>query len=575
MLTLKERRERLAAWAHATFGAEARAQWPAEFKAWARRQVSKEALSALLHVAVLLILLALTRPLFFQAVDAKHYEAWSIYLSMVQTDLQVIAASAPKNTPTIPQILTFLVPMFVFLAVGRKLRWTDWDHGKALRIFVCGVLLMLCWSGATSPYHMYLDRSHGLDRLILVACGLLTLRFPIFAPLTAKLAIVMIKEAYIPTLLDDFDFRAPAELVSIFGVFVWCSLSRTFRPAHFLIASTASFASFYYLAGVAKARIAGGMWFTDNHVSNLTPAGYVRGWLSFVPEHMMMAVARVARELDWLFQSYTLFIEVGAILGMFAFRRLTRWWYLGCAILNLGIFVMSGINFWKWMTASFLAFFWMGRRGKPLVDQMFEYRLPHLLAIASIYFSSMRIWFFPTPVAWFDTRLTENYEIYAIGESGQRYLVPGTYFRPSDMHWSQGALCYATNEHSMTGIYATGSYGTSKLLDKLTPEQLWKKHAQAKTCKHKNRARYDKFMKRFFKNINRYGGRRWTFLEWFGRPKHIWIYPKGSLNGGDNITFDAQEKVKTIELWVNLAFLYEGELHRTEPHLAHTVEIPQ
>lgn len=567
---------RLQAWAHDTFSREARATWLPRLGIWLRKQVSRDAWSALLHVFVLLVILSLSRSLFFQPVDASHYHADSIFLSMAQADLALLTRSAPKNTPVVPQILTFVVPMLLFWAARRRLRWDDWEHGKALRVFVMFVVLEMCWSGATSPYNLYLDKAHGLDRLMLAACGLLSLRYPLFIPLAVKMSIVMIKEAYIPTPLDDFDFRAPAELSLIFGVFVWASISRTFKPAHYFVVAVGSFAAFYYLAGLAKWNIGpDGAWVDYNHVSNVSVAGYVRGWLSFIPEAAFLKFAAVARQLDDLFHYYTLFIEVGAIVGMFLFRRLTRWWFLGCGLLNFGIFAMTGICFWKWFVVSTFTFFWMGRGGRPIVDRMFEYKLPLLLGVVAVYYSSMRVYYFPTPVAWFDTRLTENYEIYAIGKSGQRYLVPGTYFKPMDMHWSQGALCYATKERTMTGIYATSSYNTSRLLDSLTPEQLWKKHKTARSCDNpKKRARYDDFMKRFFRNLNRHG-RKLEWLDWIGRPRHIWIWPKGFLNGGDNVLFDAQEKVTKIELWTNLVFLQDGQLHRTEPKLAHTVEIPK
>jgi hypothetical protein len=572
--TLRETGQRLQAWAHAHFSREAISTLPARSALWLREQVSREAFSWLLHVGLLLALLSLSRSLFFKIADPKHYEAPSIYVSMFWADLAAIASNAPKNIPIVPEFVVFLVPMLLFFVAGRRLRWTDWEHGPALRVYVMGVLLMFVWAAATQPYNVYLNQTHGLDRLLLTACGLLSLRYPLFIPLTVKMVILMLKEAYVPTPLDDFDFRAPIELMIAFSVFVWASISRTFKPVHYLIVAVASYAAFYYLAGIAKWRIAGGTWFQDNHVSNISVAGYVRGWLSIVPEHAFMRFAVFAREMDPLFQAYTLFIEIGAIIGMFLYRSLTRWWFLGCAFLNFGIFVMSGVCFWKWMVAGTLMFVWMGRSGRPIADRMFKYKLPLLLAIASVYYSGSRIWFRPTPVAWFDTRLTENYETYAIGASGKRYFVPATFFVPMDMHWVQGDLCYATNEHTMTGIYATGSASTSRILDTSTPEELWKRHERARTCKKKNQPRFDKFMKRYFRNLNHHG-RKLRFLNYIGRPRHLWIFPKGMLEDGTIEFYEQQEKVVKIELWRSLVFNHDGALHRSPPKLTHTVDIPK
>src|SRR5690606_35735148 len=156
------------------------------------------------------------------------------------------------------------------------------------------------------------------------------------------------------------------------------------------------------------------------------------------------------------------------IVFLFLHPRVTRWWFFGAFVLNFGIFVMSGICFWKWMVVSLGAFIWLGRSGRPLIDRMHSLKLPLLLGIVSIYYGNERIWYYPqTRVVWYDTRLMENYQIYAVGESGERYLVPPTYFEPMDMHFTQGRLCYATdNERSASGIYgSSGNYRMMKQLE--------------------------------------------------------------------------------------------------------------
>jgi hypothetical protein len=545
---------------------------------FARRQVSREAFSTLFHVLILFALVSLVRSWFFRGVGDAHYKAASAFMSMASSDIDMIVRGAKRHSPVVPEILVFLLPVVIFFASKRKLRWTDWEHGKALRVFAMLVILMLCWSGGTSPYNAYIGRTHGLDRLILAGSALLSWRYPIFVPLAVRMAIVMLRESYVPILIDDFDFRAPAEVAVVFAVFVMASFSKSFKPAHFLIVGVGSFAAYYYSAGMAKHNFGPpGSWLNENHVSNISVASHVRGWLAIVPDSAFMKFAGLAEKLDYPLQLYTLIIELGSIVFVFLDRRVMRYWFLGAFVLNFGIFMMTGICFWKWMVVSLGMFVWGGRSGKPLLHRMFEYKLPLLLGIASIYWSNHRIWYYPqTHVVWYDTRFMENYEFYAIGVSGQRYFVRSTSIEPQESHWTQGRLCNVTNnERQLTGIYATvGGYSTMKTLQKATPEAAFKMQARSRICRDpKAQAKFDDFMKHYFGNLNR-SGRKLRWLRWIQRPNHLWVQPRGDLNGGDNILYERQEKIAKIELWLTSAYNYQGELHRTEPKLTHTVDIP-
>ena len=557
----------------------------ASVTSFARRQVSAAAFSALAHVAILMALCALLRPLFFRLVAEEHYRAKSIFRAQLDSDLDVIAQAARSHQPAVPELLVFVVPLVITFVSKRRLRWTDWEHGKALRIFAFGIVLMLAWSGSTSPFNVYLDRAHALDRLIIVASTLLSWRYPVFIPIAVRSALVMLKESYVPIPLDDFDFRAPAEVAVVFSIFVWGSISRSFKPAHFLVVALGCWASYYYAAGQAKWHQGSPhSWLLENHVSNISVAGFVRGWASWIPEHTFLSIAAMARKLDRPLQAYTLLIELGSLVAYFVSRRLTRWWFLGCFVLNFGIFALTGICFWKWMTVSLGAFLWMGRSGKPIVARMHEYKLPLLLAVASIFYGDRRIWYYPqTHVVWYDTRLTENYELYAVGESGKRYLVQPTFFEPSDMHWTQGRLCYDTDDgRSLTGIYATtGSEGLMKQLELAkTPQAGLEMQARAGSCKGQKqdaqKQKADEYIATFFKNLNR-RDRRSRLLGLVGRPRHLWVSPKGELteNGKPLEVFDAQEKVRSVELWLTVAYHHGDALHRTEPRLTHTIEIPK
>ncbi|NUP10444.1 MAG: hypothetical protein HOW73_30710 [Polyangiaceae bacterium] len=541
-----------------------------------RRQLGRDALMAVLHVAVLLALVTLLRPLFFRGVSEDHYRAPSILWSMVKSDWSVIAQAAKRHSPAFPELLSFLVPTVLFALSKRKLRWEDWEHGKALRLWIMAVIFMLAWSGSTFPFNHYLNRGHFLDRGTLVALAALSWRYPIMVPLAVRWAIVMIKESYIPIPQDDFDFRAPAEFVIVFGIFVWASASRSFKPIHFMIVGIGSFASYYYSAGLAKWNFGPPhSWLLENHVSNMSVAAYVRGWMTFIPEETYMKLIGVSHKLDTALQGFTLFVELGSLVAFFLHPRITRWWFLGLFLLNFGIFMMTGVCFWKWFFVSVSGFVWCGRVGRPLVEKMHELKLPLVLGIVSIYYCNERIWFYPqTHVVWYDSAIMENYEMYAVGESGRKYLIGPNYFGPSDMHWAQGNLCYATeSQRALTGIYGnTGNYSTMKRLNEFDkPEQGLAMQRRGRICHDDKRLRkYENFVQTVFGNINRNGGKKHKWLRLIGRPTHIWVFPRHP----DTELFAEQEKVVAVELWQTVAYHHGDKIYRTEPELGHVTKIP-
>ena len=108
-----------------------------------------------------------------------------------------------------------------------------------------------------------------------------------------------------------------------------------------------------------------------------------------------------------------------------------------------------------------------------------------LFGILVVYSSRGRTYYFPqTGVAWYDSRMVENYTIHAIGESGKEYLVSPSFLTPMEMHFVQGRLCYATNEKSRTGIYGvTGSHSLMIALEELEkPEDALMLLSRGRRC---------------------------------------------------------------------------------------------
>jgi len=535
-------------------------------KAWARADVQFIA-----HCSVILALLVFLRPMFTRMTPATIYEGPNILWGMLTSDYSALIRGARRQNPIVPQLLFLLVPTALILLGRIRIRWDQWENGTALRNLVMTLLIILAWAGATFDYNIYLNQGHFLDRLLLVGLTALCWRFPLAVPFAVKWIHVMLKESYFPIPADDFDFRSVHEFLVVFSVFVWVSSWKSFKSEHFLLVGIGCWASYYYAAGVAKVYYGPDWsWLLENHLSNLSVGSHIRGWLGFLSHDAFLAINRVARRLDLTLAAFTLVFELGALVCFFIHRRLAQLWFALAIAFNFGIFALTGICFWKWIITNIAFLVFTSRGGAPVYDRMCRYKLVTFFGIVIVFFSRERTYYYPqTGVAWYDSRMVENYTIHAIGESGKEYVISPSFITPMEMHFVQGRLCYATNERSVTGIYGvTGSHGVMTRLETLEkPEDALKLVQRGRPCRNPERSKlFDDFFIRYFGNLNQHG-RPHRWLSWIGRPTHLWVQPQGEL-------YDMQEPVERIELRREVIVQHDERLHSLEKKTVKDIPIP-
>lgn len=539
----------------------------------ATRVWNRDDLRFIAHCVLLLGMLVWIRPMFLASIPRSAYEQSSIFWALLQDDFNLLIRGARATRPTIPHLLFLLVPTALLLWGRGRMTWEQWEHGKALRGLVMGLLAILAWSGSTFEHNMYLDQLHLLDRVLLIALALLSWRTPLAVPFAVRWVWIMLYEPYQPIGLDNFEFRSLVEVLVVFSVFVWASFIRSYRAAHFLLVGLGCWASYYYAAGVAKVYYGPSWsWLFDDRLSNLAFTTYMRGWLSFIPEATYLSINEFLRHFDPLLTWFTLIFELGAVACYFLNRRLAQLWLVLGIVFQFGIFALTGICFWKWMLANLAFLLFVSRGGAPVYKEMTRHWLVIAFGILIVFFSRERTYFYPqTGVAWYDTRMLEDYTLQAIGESGESYLVASRFLMPMDLHFSQGSLCYATNERSATQVYGvTGSHRTMMALENMKEaEDALRIANRGRRCKDdRGRARFDDFFQKYFRSVNRHGGRPVGWLAWLGRPRHLWLFPKGNL-------YDFQEPVKQIELWREVVVKFQGKAHRFDKRRVHVVDIPE
>ncbi|MGB8223343.1 MAG: hypothetical protein WCF10_12235, partial [Polyangiales bacterium] len=155
-------------------------------KAWARPDVQFIA-----HSCVILGLLVFLRPMFTRMTPAAIYEQPNILWSMLKSDYSALIGGARRQNPVVPQLLFLLLPTALILTARVRIRWDQWDNGKALRNLVMTLLIILTWSATTFDYNIYLNQGHFLDRLLAIFLTALCWRFPLAVPFAVKWLNVM------------------------------------------------------------------------------------------------------------------------------------------------------------------------------------------------------------------------------------------------------------------------------------------------------------------------------------------------------------------------------------------------
>jgi hypothetical protein len=71
-------------------------------------------------------------------------------------------------------VILLVVPSLILFFGRHELTWNQFEHGRALRIFIMLAALPFVWTYVTYDYNLYFDQAHHLDRaLLLILYGLI------------------------------------------------------------------------------------------------------------------------------------------------------------------------------------------------------------------------------------------------------------------------------------------------------------------------------------------------------------------------------------------------------------------
>lgn len=411
-----------------------------------------------------------------------------------------------------------------YLIASRKLGWKTSRMGKAYRRVVLTAVIVLSWTFTTYSYNFYYGQWHTADRVILALLTVGAVIHPNFLPLFSASMMLVASQFHEPLQYSWTDKIPVVQTVFL------ASFAQLLRPIFPGLGTAVCFqaivllwCSFYFVTGLAKLQLP---WLLENPSGNILFGAYVQnGWLANIGPEVIGTICRFLTDYGFATRVFVTVVELG--FPIFLIRRNAFVAVLGSAILlHSGIFLLSGILFWKWVAVDLVMLGTAVCFTKHVSSSLFNIRTASigLLGVLSYVGLSQRdVW-----LAWLDSPYGYAFRMAAIDDSGTEWALPPSRFAPYDLPMAQGRLYFLTHTPQM--VDCLGAVTTPEklvILQSLADHRFGQQWGADQRRMH-GRTRYDEqrrakflmFLKRFIAEHNTDRARHF----WFSPPQHIWTF---------------------------------------------------
>jgi len=472
--------------------------------------------------------------------------------------------------------ISFIIIITIMASFLYKLKWKDiFDTSEPIIIkyFVLFILAIYMWNVLTLDYNLYFNQAYHIDRIILFLFFILAFQSPLAFAYLVILSLIFFNQLNYPSFGYPFpqsynNIRPLIEILILFIVFMF--LKRIYKKISifaFLITVISLHVANYYIPGVGKMRLSDHYfdWIWINDLSNILIAKYAEGWLgSIIPDTWILII------MEW-FSNLTIIMQLGAflmqILALFVFfhKRFSLILFSLFELLHIGIFLASGILFWEWILLNIAIIYVVKNLNPKEIKKIFNYKI--MWASILVIFLGTEI-FHSRSLAWYDTPLSNSYEIYATMENGEKYKVDKTLFAPYDRTFYRTILDCFVDQPLKTSWSTMNQKNMEELTilsnkedDSLIKKDIYlfeQKYGQNKFDKVKQE-KVKNFLKVFFTNFNTYDNNK-ILWNYFSPVRHTYV----SFNW-DEISY-LNLDIKEIEIFSTKRFYshYHHKLHDLE-----------
>ncbi len=340
-------------------------------------------------------------------------------------------------------------------------RWSELEHGTALRLLAAPMILFLAWQGSLQPFNVYADQLHLLDRGLVVALAAASLWRPVLlVPFALQFRLVSTHTEFPlhTTAWHNISELPVIVLLLIAAGHLLFVLTGRRATSVVVLGIGAALASHFFVPGKGKLLLG---WLTANDVANLPLAAYTTGWLGHTDGSMAADVASVFDRFGPFVKVATLVLELGAVLAV-ARRQLLQPWLVGAIAFHVVTFLTTGFFFVGWILAEVGLLIILSRRDlRAWVDENATWPRAAVAVVAVL---AAPVVFHPPGLAWLDAPVSYGYRLEAVGESGTTYELPASTFAPLDHEILFKRLQFDGPGH-LSGAY--GALASAERLDEL------------------------------------------------------------------------------------------------------------
>jgi len=335
-------------------------------------------------------------------------------------------------------LYTLVVGFFCFLA-RKSIFWSRNEVSKSFLIIIFFTSLIFTFNNGFSGFNFFTNNWYYFDRILLIISSILLLISPFAFFIYFPVLFLFFSSFNYP--LDSFSFADKSlplfvlfYTLSLYGCFLIVKLlNKKVRFEVMWIFGILMIVCCSYLAPfLIKLSISENYfdWFLKEDFSMAFQFYLDRGWLLNLSSSSINFIKDLLSNYQKIFLFIALLIEA---LGLFLFFR---WRYSAFIIfimttLNVGIFFLSAIFFWKWITFNLLIISYLIYK-KPSLDLSRTFIFATVLI--SIFYA-YSIPFFPK-LGWYSTPYKLVYYLDVEDENGEKFSIQGKDMAPFDIYFT-------------------------------------------------------------------------------------------------------------------------------------------
>lgn len=338
--------------------------------------------------------------------------------------------------PTIVFLLASVVAL-TFFWKSANLFWTSIP--KYIRVSISILTLLVSWNYVFYDYNYFMNEWHRVDRLLIAALAILSLRYPLFLfPLIAEIYLVDYQFNFPLGGSKLLDKSMPLEMLKMFASwFVIVAIFQSKKPLTsklntLFLMFFSLYGFFYFHSGLQKIVVSGSLWswpFENEIIYNLL-AIRDRGWLQNAPQWLVDFHFDYFLAFGTVGQVLVLITELAAIFVLWS-KRLAKWLFLGIFILHFHVFVLNGALFWLWGTVgAFLIYALLKMKVDFFSKRNFLISIPLMI----VFVFALQV----SKLGWYDSRLDNFFELEAELYNGEKEMVSLNTMKPYTLHFQYG-----------------------------------------------------------------------------------------------------------------------------------------